>query len=83
MSFADAEGNTARAPFDERWPLHMLSTVTFEDHAGIGHGTVVTLRWSALDASPEEQRTFDEGHASMRQGWSGTFERLTRHLTGL
>ena len=58
VSFADAAGETVRAPFDERWPLRMLSTVTFADHAGIGRGTVVTLRWSALDATPEEQATF-------------------------
>ena len=80
VSFANARGETVRAPFDERWPLHMLSHVTFEDHAGKGRGTVVTLRWSALDANPEEQRTFDEGHASMGQGWSGTFERLGAYL---
>lgn len=80
VSFANEKGETERAPFDERWPLRMLSTVTFEDHAGKGRGTVVTLRWSALDASPEEQKTFDEGHASMRQGWTGTFEQLGEHL---
>ena len=83
VSFADEKGTTVRAPFDERWPLTMLSSVTFEDHAGIGGGTVVTLRWSALDASREEQQTFDEGHASMRQGWTGTFDRLAEHLAAL
>jgi uncharacterized protein YndB with AHSA1/START domain len=80
VSFADETGATVRAPFDEQWPLRMLSTVTFEDHAGLGGGTVVTLRWSALDATPEEQKTFDEGHDSMRQGWTGTFEQLDEYL---
>lgn len=80
VSFANEKSETVRAPFDERWPLTMLSTVTFEDHAGKGGGTVVTLRWSALDATSEEQKTFDEGHASMRGGWTGTFERLVAHL---
>jgi len=83
VSFADAEGETVRAPFDERWPLTMLSTVTFEDHAGKGGGTVVTLRWSALEATSEEQKTFDEGHASMGQGWTGTFEQLVEYLGSL
>ncbi|MEQ1893040.1 MAG: SRPBCC family protein [Planctomycetota bacterium] len=80
ISFADEHGQTVRAPFDERWPLRMLATVTFEDHAGLGLGTVITLRSSALAATPEEQRTFDQGHPSMQQGWSGTFERLEEYV---
>jgi uncharacterized protein YndB with AHSA1/START domain len=80
VSFADASGETVRAPFEETWPLRMLSTVTFEDHAGKGRGTVVTVRWSALDATSEEQRTFDRGHDSMREGWTGTLDKLVEHL---
>lgn len=80
VSFANEAGESVRAPFDETWPLCMLSIVTFEDHAGIGGGTVVTLRWSALDATPEEQKTFDDGHSSMRGGWTGTFEQLDGYL---
>ena len=80
VSFANAAGETVRAPFEQTWPLRMLSTVTFEDHAGKGRGTVVTVRWSALDATSEEQRTFDQGHDSMREGWTGTLEKLVLHL---
>ena len=40
--------------------------------------TTVTIRWSTIDATPEEQRTFDAGHDSMRMGWTGTFEQLER-----
>lgn len=80
VSFSNAAGEVVRAPFEDTWPLRMLSSVTFEDHAGIGGGTVVTLRWSALDATPEEQKTFDDGHASMRGGWTGTFEQLEEYL---
>ena len=28
----------------------------------------------------EEQQTFDAGHASMNQGWSGTLEKLEAYL---
>ncbi|MCK6477234.1 MAG: SRPBCC domain-containing protein [Phycisphaerales bacterium] len=83
VSFADESGATVRAPFDEAWPLEMLSVVTFVDHAGIGGGTVITVQWSALNASADEQRTFDRGHASMNQGWSGTFESLVRYLASI
>lgn len=82
VSFADERGNTARAPFDERWPLEMLSTVTFDEHAGIGRGAVVTVRWEAHGASEEERRTFEAGHGSMREGWTGTLEQLESFLAG-
>jgi len=79
-SFADEAGTVVRAPFSETWPLHMLSIVTFEEHAGIGRGTVLTLRTSALDATPAEVETFKKGYASMRSGWGGTFEQLEAYL---
>jgi uncharacterized protein YndB with AHSA1/START domain len=79
-SFSDPAGGTARHEMHAGWPLEMLSTVTFEEHAGISRGTVVTVSWSALDASAAERKVFDEGRASMQQGWSGTFDRLAEHL---
>jgi uncharacterized protein YndB with AHSA1/START domain len=82
-SFSDAAGAIVRAPFSTLWPLRTLSSVTFEQHAGKGGGTVVTVRGIPLDASEAERRTFDEGHASMRQGWAGTFEQLAGHVAML
>jgi uncharacterized protein YndB with AHSA1/START domain len=79
VSFADAHGNPVDSPFPG-WPREMASIVTFLPHAGIGGGTVITLQWSALGASEAEQRTFDDNHPSMQQGWSGTFEQLDAHL---
>ena len=29
---------------------------------------------------PEEQHTFDTGHAGMNQGWSGSLEKLEAYL---
>jgi uncharacterized protein YndB with AHSA1/START domain len=57
--------------------------VTFEPHAGKGLGTVITLQTTALGANAEEQRTFDDGHASMTGGWGGTFEQLEAYLAKL
>lgn len=80
VSFADASGNAVRAFFDESWPLEMLSTVTIAEHAGKGGGTVVTVKWEALNAGAGERQRFDAGHDSMRQGWTGTMEQLQEYL---
>lgn len=76
VSFADERARTVRAFYDPDWPLETHALVTFSPHAGIGHGTVVRLVWSALNASAAEQQAFDAGHESMRQGWSGALDRL-------
>jgi hypothetical protein len=33
-----------------------------------------------INATDDERRLFDEGRASMNQGWSGTFENLEHFL---
>lgn len=75
--FSDERGGLARSPFPGPWPLRTLSTTTFDEVDG---GTLVTLRWQALDATEEEERAFAAMHASMTQGWSGTFEQLEDYL---
>jgi uncharacterized protein YndB with AHSA1/START domain len=75
--FSDASGGLARSPFPGPWPLRTLSTTTFDDVDG---GTLVTLRWQALDATDDEERAFTAAFASMTQGWSGTFEQLEDYL---
>lgn len=77
VSFSNPEGGLTRSPFDDKWPLQMLSTVTFAEEAG---RTTVTVQWAAFEATEEERKVFDEGHASMRQGWSGTLDRLDDYL---
>lgn len=79
-SFSDEHGNITRAPFDETWPREMLSTVTFDTHAGLSGGTVITVRWSALNATAEERRTFEKNMGSMQAGWTGTFESLDAYI---
>lgn len=76
-SFSDPEGGLARPPFDEEWPLQMLSTITFDEQEG---GTRVTVRWSPYEATDAERSTFAAGHESMRGGWSGTFDQLAEYL---
>lgn len=79
-SFADEAGNAVRAPFSADWPVEMHSTVRFADHAGIGGGTVVTVRVVAMNATDAECKKFEEGFESMKQGWTDTFEQLAEYL---
>jgi uncharacterized protein YndB with AHSA1/START domain len=76
-SFSDPEGGLAPVPGAPEWPLQMLTTITFDEQNG---GTLVTVCWSPYAASALEHATFDSGHDSMRDGWSGTFEKLAEYL---
>jgi uncharacterized protein YndB with AHSA1/START domain len=80
LSFADAAGKPVRAPFAADWPLEMLSTITFAQHAGKGGGTVVSVRSEPINATAAERKTFDDGKPSMTQGWTGTLDQLAGHL---
>jgi uncharacterized protein YndB with AHSA1/START domain len=77
-SFSDENGGLSRHPMAPTWPLEMLSVFTFEELPG--GKTRFTVRWSTHNASAEEQKTFDQGHASMTGGWSGTMEQLAAYL---
>jgi len=77
-SFSDEKGGLGRHPMAPTWPLEMLSVFTFEVQPG--GKTVVTVRWSPHNATEEERKTFDAGHASMNQGWSGTMDKLEAYL---
>jgi uncharacterized protein YndB with AHSA1/START domain len=77
-SFSDEAGGLTRHPLSPTWPLKLLTTVTFDEP--LKGQTGLTLRWSPLDATAEEQMTFDAAHDGMRGGWGGTFERLTAYL---
>jgi len=77
-SFSDEAGGVTRHPMAPTWPLEMLSILTFEELPG--GKTRFTVRWSPHNASAEEQQTFDAGHASMTQGWTGTLDKLEQYL---
>jgi uncharacterized protein YndB with AHSA1/START domain len=77
-SFSDAAGGIVRAPFLDTFPLEVLSTLTFEEHAG---RTTLTLRGVPLNATETELKTFLGMRDSMRAGWTGTLDQLAAHLT--
>jgi uncharacterized protein YndB with AHSA1/START domain len=76
-SFSNEAGGLGRHPFSATWPQEMLTLVSFAEYANT---TTVTIKWTALNASAEEQNTFDSSHDSMNQGWGGTCARLTTYL---
>lgn len=80
VNFSDADGGVTRHPMAPTWPLQTLSTTTLSDVAG---GTLMHLEWRALNATEIEEATFDGGHASMTQGWSGTMDGLEKYLAQL
>ena len=75
--FADESGALVRPPFFAVWPLKLLSTVTLEE---AGAGTLVTLRWEPIEASPEEVAAFVEAMSGMDAGWQGSFAQLEAFL---
>ena len=77
-SFSDEKCGLSRHPMAPTWPLEMLSVFSFEEQPG--GKTKFTVRWSPHNATEEERKTFDAGHASMNQGWSGTLEGLQAYL---
>ena len=77
-SFSDQAGGLTRHPLSPTWPLELLTTVTFED---VGNGqTKVTLHWTPLNATPEEQKTFEAARDGATIGWNGSFDRLDSYL---
>ena len=63
------------------WPLHTLSTTTLTEQGD--NTTLLTLVWSAFEATAEETAAFDAAHASMNQGWSGNLDVLEDYLSVL
>jgi uncharacterized protein YndB with AHSA1/START domain len=77
VSFSDPQGGVTRHPMSPGWPAYILSTVAFSEKGG---KTTVTVSWIPHEATEAERKTFDEGRASMNQGWGGTMDQLTAYL---
>ncbi|MFZ6641905.1 SRPBCC family protein [Undibacterium sp. TC4M20W] len=80
-SFSDEAGNLAHHPMSPAWPLEVLSTISFDEHAG---GTQLTIRWALLDNATEEERNvFHDTFASMDQGFGALLDQLQAYLASL
>ena len=76
-SFADAGGNTIRAPFSETFPLELHNTLTLTEHEG---KTALALRTAPVEPTAAEREMFESFFDSMEQGFAGTMEQLTDYL---
>jgi uncharacterized protein YndB with AHSA1/START domain len=77
VSFSDEDGGVTRHPMAPAWPLEMINTLTLTEHDG---KTTLTLRGAPYAATEEERATFKDGHKSMQQGFTGTFDQLAEYL---
>lgn len=81
--FTDEANNPAPHPFEPDWPRRVRSEVQLDELAPGESGrprTRMTIRWTPIDPTEAERRTFDEGHEAMRLGWTGTLDKLERFL---
>lgn len=78
VSFSDADGGVTRHPLSATWPLETLSTTTFTERNGT---TEITLAWAAVNATADEQTTFNQSHDGMRSALKGTLDQLSEYLT--
>ena len=76
-SFSDEKGGLTRHPMSPSWPIEMLSTFTFTEQNG---KTTFTIKWTPLNPTEEERKTFENGMDSMKQGWTGTLDQFTEYL---
>lgn len=79
QSFADEAGNIVKAPFFDHWPRVMRTDVQL---AADGDGTRLTLTWTPIDATAEEEAQFASIMESMTGGWNGSFDKLDEFLAG-
>ena len=77
VSFSDEGAGIVRHPMAPDWPLEMLSQTHFTDAE---EGTLIRLELAAVGSDPAQLKTFDDGKASMTQGWGGTFGVLEEYL---
>ena len=79
-SFSDPQGNITRAPFNTKWPLEILNTLTLGEQFNL---TTLSLIGRPLNPTPEELDLFDSMTASLHEGFSATFDQLQAYLKTL
>jgi uncharacterized glyoxalase superfamily protein PhnB/uncharacterized protein YndB with AHSA1/START domain len=77
-SFSDPERGLARHPKAPEWPIELHTTITLT--ADGPRRTTLEVQWIPIYPTSAEQKAFDAGHESMKQGWSGSLDRLSAHL---
>lgn len=79
-SFSDPQGNVTRAPFNPKWPLEVLMTLTLGEQFNL---TTLSLIGKPLNPTGEELDLFESMLNSLHEGFSGTFDQLAAYLQTL
>jgi uncharacterized protein YndB with AHSA1/START domain len=79
-SFSDPQGKLTRAPFNPKWPLEILNTLTLSQQFNL---TRLVLLGEPLNPTPEEYELFESMIDSLHQGFSATFDQLQTYLNSL
>ena len=58
----------------------MLNEVIFTEENG---QTILAMRGTAYECTPEERQTYEKNFPNMRQGFGSTFDQLDTYLAGL
>ena len=78
VSFSDAQGGVTRHPVIARLAaVHPVDRAVFRSR---GERPRCPISWIPHEATEAERRTFEEGRASMKQGWGGTLDQLEAYL---
>ncbi|MES2380923.1 MAG: SRPBCC domain-containing protein [Bacteroidota bacterium] len=76
-SFSDESGNICNSPFPIDFPLEIFNQLTLEEKNGV---TILTLSGHPINATPEQEATYNSMFENMSQGFAGTFNQLDAYL---
>lgn len=78
VAFTDESGDKiVPHPGMPGWPKEMHSVINFIDK---GNKTEIVVQWEPFNPTKAESETFAKNHASMQQGWGGSFDQLEAFL---
>ena len=79
-SFSDPQGNTTRAPFNPKWPLEVINTLTLSEQFAL---TRLVLMGEPLHATAEETELFESTIPTLHDAFSATFNQMQSYLATL
>jgi len=77
-SFSDETGKICKSPFPFDFPLEIFNRLTFEENNGI---TTLTLSGHPINATAEQEATYNSMIENMNQGFAGMLDQLESYLT--
>ncbi len=79
QNFSNRDGGVTAHPMAPNWPMEMVTILDFIPEAE--NQTRLKITWINARISDEEAKTFKSAHAGMKQGWTGSLDKLYEYLT--